>query len=107
MSDQNTNPLVRFYGWFEKPGSLTKSMIALGVACLVVVGWDFTYEKYGYFAETATIGFYAGFGFTVMLVLILAARGWQVIVRTRENYFGDECSEASDFETGAPRDEVR
>ena len=81
-------PLGRKMMWLEKPGSIAKVITALVLSCALVFAADFTYEKYGHFAEEEVEGFFAMFGFVMFTLLVLAARGLRVLVGEREDYYG-------------------
>ena len=96
-------PLGRKLLWLEKPGSVTKVVIALVLACALVVAADFFYTKHGHFAEEEVEGFFAMFGFVMFTLLVLAARGLRVLVGDREDYYGKK---AVDQEESYPEDQI-
>jgi hypothetical protein len=91
------------YSWVDRPGSVNKLTAVLAVLCLLSVVADFTYEKYGHFAEESTIGFYAIYGFISFTLLIFVARGLRVLMMRPENFYGDK---AVDAETQYPADQI-
>ncbi|MEM0977835.1 MAG: hypothetical protein AAGJ34_09890 [Pseudomonadota bacterium] len=102
--DMSTYPkLGQIFGWVEKPGSVAKLIALLVLACVVVVLWDFTYDKYGHFMEETLIGAYAIFGFVSFTGLILAAKGLRVLVGQREDYYAPYVIDA---EGDYPEDQI-
>lgn len=96
-------PFGRKLLWLEKPGSVAKIIIALVLACAIVVAADFFYEKHGHFAEEEVEGFFAMFGFVMFTLLVLAARGLRVLVGEREDFYG---TKAVDHEESYPKDQI-
>ena len=94
--------LGRALAWVEKPGSVTKLIVLLVVACAIAVAWDFTYDKYGYFMETSLPGFYAAMGFVLMLLLLVAANGWRALFGTVEYFYTPRTTETEDM----PADQI-
>lgn len=106
MADKDTTGvtgLAKIWGWVEKPGSMTVLITTLVIACAVSVGWDFTYEKYGYFMEETLIGAYAAFGLIAFLTVIVTAKGWRELIGRAEDYYGERSvdGEAVSEETDA------
>ena len=96
-------PLGRKFLWLEKPGSVTKVVVWLILACVISFLADFFYEKHGYFAEEEFEGFYAIYGFIMFTLLVLAARGLRVLVGVKEDYYGEK---AIDHEEIYPKDQI-
>lgn len=83
--------------WVDKPGSAMKIVWALAVACLLLFLADFTYEKHGHFDVENLPGFFAGYGFIMFTGLILAAKGLRVLIKRREDFYGDKAVDREDY----------
>ena len=83
--------------WVDRPGSAMKIVWALAVACLLLFLADFTYEKHGYFDVENIPGFFAGYGFVMFTGLILAAKGLRVLIKRREDFYGDKAIDREDY----------
>lgn len=99
----NLTPLGKAMTWVERPGSLTKLIVALCIACAIVTLLDLTYDKHGHFEEEEFVGAFAIFGFLAFTAVILGARGLRVLVGMRENYYGNK---AVDQEESYPADQI-
>lgn len=89
--------------WVETPGAVNKITAGLIVACILSVLADFTYDKYGHFAEEGAMGFYAIFGFISFTLLIFVARGLRVLMMRPEGFYGKK---AIDGEGDYPADQI-
>ena len=70
--DPATYPaLGRMMTWVDKKGSDKKIVWALGIACLIVLLLDFTYDIDRHFQVEYILGFYAIYGFVMFTGLIL------------------------------------
>jgi hypothetical protein len=56
-------------------------------ACLMVIAADFLYEKRGYVPWEGWIGFQGGFGFLSGVILVLAARWLQRLLRRGGDHY--------------------
>lgn len=99
----NLTPLGKAMTWIERPGSVAKLIVALCIACVVVVLLDLTYDKHGHFEEEEFVGAFAIFGFLAFTAVILGALGLRVLVGTREDYYG---TKAVDHEESYPADQI-
>jgi len=102
MSDRHDDPstypaLGRWMTWVDRPGSATKIFRGLIVVCVLVVLADLTYTPYGYLPMEKWFGFYAGYGFVMFTVLILLAKGLRVLIKRREDYYGDKAVDQEDY----------
>ncbi|PIE15851.1 MAG: hypothetical protein CSA68_05530 [Rhodobacterales bacterium] len=98
MHDRNDYPaLGRLFGWVDKPGSANKIFVALAVVCLLLFMADFTYEKHGHFSVEHIPGFFGFYGFIMFTGLIFAATGLRVLVKRREDFYGDKAVDREDY----------
>jgi hypothetical protein len=73
--------------WLDRPRSVDKIIRAVAIICLAVVAADFFYEKHGHYSWEEWPGFYALFGFTSCVVLVIAAKGLRKILMRDEDYY--------------------
>lgn len=102
MSQRETDPaklprLGRMLLWVDKPGSATKIFWALVVACVLLVLADFTYEKHGHFDVENLPAFFGIYGFVMFTGLILAAKGLRVLIKRREDFYGDKAVDREEY----------
>ena len=103
MSDHRTdNPdkwpaLGRALSWVDRPGNPKKIIIALAIACAVVVALDFTYEKHGAFEMENLPGFFAIYGFVSFTGLILLAKLLRKLIMRPEDYYAPKSVDAEEY----------
>lgn len=102
MSQRETDPaklpaLGRMLLWVDKSGSATKITWALAVVCGLLVLADFTFEKHGHFDVENLPGFFGAYGFVMFTGLILAAKGLRVLIKRREDFYGDKAVDREDY----------
>ena len=90
-------PLGRFLTWVDRPGNPTKLFRALIVVCVLAVLADFTYKPYGHFEMEKIPGFYAAYGFVMFTGLILLAKGLRVLIKRREDYYGEKAIDQEEY----------
>lgn len=101
--DPATYPaLGRMLTWVDRPGSDKKIVWVLAIACLIVFGLDWTYEKHGYFDVENIPGFYALYGFVMFTGLILVAKALRFFIKRPEDYYGDKAIDTEEY----PADQI-
>lgn len=83
--------------WVDKPGSANKIFWALAVLCVFVFAAGFMVDMHGHFAVESFGGFYALYGFAMFTALILVAKALRVIIKRREDYYGDKAVDREDY----------
>jgi hypothetical protein len=73
--------------WLDEPRNVTHIVRGLGVLCGLALVADFFYTKHPHFAVEALPGFYAVYGFTVSMGLVLSAKWLRRLVRRDEDYY--------------------
>lgn len=102
MSKRETDPaklpaLGRMLLWVDKPGSATKITWTLVVVCGLLFLADFTFEKHGHFDVENLPGFFGAYGFVMFTGLILAAKGLRVLIKRREDFYGDKAVDREEY----------
>ena len=73
--------------WFERPGSIRKLIYALAAICLAALVADFFYDRKAHYSWESAPGFYALFGFFSSVILVIAAKGLQRLLKRDEDYY--------------------
>jgi len=73
--------------WFDKPANIKKIIGALIIVCALLLVAEFFYHKHPYFAIEEVFGFYAFYGFTMCVLLVLAAKIMRVVLMRDEDYY--------------------
>ena len=98
QTDPNTLPrLGRLMLWVDEPGSATKIFRGLAIFCGILFLLDFAYEKHPHFDVEYLPGFYGIYGFVMFTLLILVAKGLRVLIKRREDYYGDKAVDQEDY----------
>jgi hypothetical protein len=73
--------------WLDDPRNVTRIVWALVALCVVLFFADALYHKHAEFAIEDLFGFYALFGFTVYVGLILTAKVLRRLLMRPEDYY--------------------
>ncbi len=73
--------------WLDEPRNVTKIVWALVVICVGLFFADGFYEKHPEVAIEYLFGFYAVFGFTVYVGLVLIAKWLRTFLMRPEDYY--------------------
>jgi hypothetical protein len=76
--------------WLDQPGNVTKIVWALIAICAGLFIADGFYEKNGEVAVENLFGFYALFGFTVYVGLVLFAKWLRIFLMRPEDYYDSD-----------------
>ncbi|MFE9649139.1 hypothetical protein ACFYO0_34495 [Streptomyces sp. NPDC006365] len=71
----------------DDPRNVTRIVYGLAVLCLLALVADFFYAKHPYFSVEHWPGFYALYGFTGSVGLVLTAKGLRRWLRRDEDYY--------------------
>ena len=85
--------------WLDEPRNVTRIVYGLAVLCVLALVADFFYTKHPYFSVERWPGFYALYGFTGSVALVLTAKGLRRLLRRDEDYYERQ------HQRGDPRDE--
>jgi len=67
------------------------------VVCGLLFLVDFTFEKHGHFDIENVPGFFGAYGFVMFTGLILAAKGLRVLIKRREDFYGDKAVDREEY----------
>jgi hypothetical protein len=87
--------------WLDEPRNVTRIVYALTALCVLLLIADFFYTKHPHFSVERWPGFYALYGFTGSVALVLTAKGLRRFLRRDEDYYeprpepGDEPAESA------------
>lgn len=90
--------------WLDEPRNVTMlvyGLVAVGIALVLA---DFFYAKHPHFDFQRWFGFYAVFGFTVSVSLVLGAKQLRRILRRDEDYYeplDENCVDNEERDDGA------
>jgi hypothetical protein len=73
--------------WLDEPRNVTKIVWALIAICAGLFIADGFYEKHGEVAVEHLFGFYALFGFTVYVGLVLVSKWLRTLLMRPEDYY--------------------
>jgi hypothetical protein len=73
--------------WLDQPRNVNKIVRALYLICAILVLLDLFYDKHAHFAFENWFGFYAGYGFIMCVVLVLAAKALRLFLQRDEDYY--------------------
>lgn len=73
--------------WLDEPRNVTRIVYGLAVLCVLALVADFLYTKQPHFSIEGWPGFYALYGFTGSVLLVLTAKGLRRFLRRDENYY--------------------
>ncbi|MGW0733917.1 hypothetical protein [Streptomyces sp. NPDC002851] len=81
--------------WLDEPRNVTRLVYGLAVLCALALLADFFYTKHPHFSVERWPGFYALYGFTGSVALVLTAKGLRRWLRRDEDYYEpyDDASE--------------
>lgn len=74
-------------GWADKPGNRTLVRRILYVACALLVIADFLVHRHISTDAERLPAFYALYGFTALVGVVMAAKGLRVLVKRDEDYY--------------------
>jgi hypothetical protein len=98
INNQNHPNHLNGPSWFEKPTNVRNLIIALAVACAVLVLADFVPtsahresggDSHPRFAIETSFGFHAWFGFVAFVAIVFLGRLLRMIVSRPEEYYHD------------------
>ncbi|GLQ36262.1 hypothetical protein GCM10007939_25460 [Amylibacter marinus] len=95
--------LGRMLGWVDRPGNDTKIFYVLCAICVVCFGLSWTFHMHGHFHMEEARGFYAIYGFVMFSALIFAATFLRILVKRREDFYGDKAIDCEDY----PEDQLQ
>lgn len=73
--------------WLDEPRNVTRIVYGLVALCVLSVLADFFYTKHPHFSVERWPGFYALYGFTGSVALVLSAKGLRRFLRRDEDYY--------------------
>lgn len=90
--------------FFERPGTVKKLFLSLGVACMALVAIDFLYHKHGHFHFEEWPLFFAGYGFLAFALVVAVGASLRFVISRSEEYYEPqhepEAEEAEDHLRG-------
>jgi hypothetical protein len=93
--------------WLDEPRNVNRIVYGLAVLCVLALVADFFYTKHPHFSFERWPGFYAVYGFTGSVALVLTAKGLRRFLRRDEDYY-ERHHPADDESTGGrPESESR
>jgi hypothetical protein len=87
MTDSPEPPEGEKRYWLDEPRNVSKLVWALVAVCAALFFADGFYEKHPEIAAENLFGFYAIYGFTGCVGLVLAAKWLRTIVMRPEDYY--------------------
>ena len=72
-NNQKFPKLGQWLTWGDKPGSVNKILIGLGLVCFILLCFDFLYPKHGHFDVENIRGFYSFYGFIAFTAVVFLA----------------------------------
>lgn len=95
--DEALPALGRALSWVDRPGSATRLVILLAVACALAAGLGLMTDMHGLFGFDNLPVFYAAYGFVMFTGLILAAKGLRVLVKRPEDYYAPDAVDSEAY----------
>ena len=87
MTDQAERPDGEKRYWLDEPRNVRKLVWALIAVCAGLFFADGFYDKHGETEVEYLFGFYAIFGFTVYVGLVLVAKWLRTLLKRPEDYY--------------------
>ena len=94
---ENYPALGRWMMWVDEPGNDRKIFFLLCLVCAACFTASWTFTMHGYFEMEEVKGFYALFGFVMFSGLIFVATCLRMIVKRKEDYYGDKAIDTEDY----------
>lgn len=87
-TDQTSHEADAAPSWFERPENIRRMILALCVACAIVVLADLFYENHHpHFDLETSFGFQAWFGFVAFVAVVALGTVLRTVVRREEDYY--------------------
>jgi hypothetical protein len=94
MADQKKE-----FDWFDHPSSRKLLWWVLWIICGLTLVAELFLHRHAYFSIDGWFGFYTALGFVGCALMILTAKGLGLLLKRKENYYGD-----TDEENVTPED---
>ena len=86
-NNQKFPKLGQWLTWVDKPGSVNKILIWLGLVCFILLCFDFLYPKHGHFDVENIRGFYSLYGFIAFTAVVFLAMFLRTIIIRKPDYY--------------------
>ncbi len=73
--------------WLVRPDTIRKLWIGSSVILALIVAGDFFVHHYEYFGIDATFGFYAWYGFTTCVAMVVGAKLLGIFLKRKDTYY--------------------